>query len=258
MVTALALPVPVVQPLLIVAGGLVGWVAFGDRVTPAERPGAVAGPPAVAGHAGGRRTALVLAGAWVAVLAGSLMIAAVSGLPEAGFLAALVRAGALVFGGGHVVLPLLDAGVVGPGWVTGDAFLAGYGAAQALPGPLFSFAAYLGAVSASGPGGPAGALAATVAIFLPGGLLVLAALPVLRALRERPGVAAALSGTNAAVVGILAAALVHPVATGGLTSVAAVLVAAAGAIGLLSGRVPPLIVVAGSATVMAALASIAA
>ena len=156
---------------------------------------------AESGPVGGVRTAATLALAWVALLVGSQVLAAASGRPELGFLAALVRAGALVFGGGHVVLPLLDAGVVETGWVTPDAFLAGYGAAQAVPGPLFAFAAYLGVVSASGPGGAAGALAATVAIFLPGALLVLAALPVLRRLRERPGVAAALAGTNAAVVG---------------------------------------------------------
>ena len=212
-------------------------------------------PPGLAtpdlGFPGGRRAALALAAVWVAVLVGSEVAARATGQPGLGFLAALVRAGALVFGGGHVVLPLLDAGVVTPGWVTPDAFLAGYGAAQAVPGPLFSFAAYLGAVSSSGPGGIPGAFLATVAIFLPGALLVLAALPVLRTLRGRPGVAAALAGTNAVVVGILAAALVTPVGTGGLTSIPAVLVAAAGAAGLLTARVPPLVVVAGSAGVMA-------
>ena len=112
--------------------------------------------------------------------------------------------------------------MVAPGWVTPDAFLAGYGAAQALPGPLFSFGAYLGAVSTVGPGGVAGSVLATVAIFLPGMLLVLAALPVLRRLRGRAGIAAALAGTNAVVVGLLAAALITPVATGGLTSIPAV------------------------------------
>ena len=103
------------------------------------------------------------------------------------FAAALVRAGALVFGGGHVVLPLLDAGVVTPGYVSSGSFVAGYGFAQAMPGPLFSFGAYLGAVSTSGPGGVAGAVIGTVALFLPGALLILAALPVLGAARSRPG-----------------------------------------------------------------------
>ncbi len=155
-----------------------------------------------------------------------------------------------MFGGGHVVLPLLDAGVVRPGWVGEDRFLAGYGAAQALPGPLFTFAAYLGAVATVGPGGVPGAVLATIAIFLPGCLLVLAALPVLGWLRGRPGVAAALAGVNAAVVGVLAAALVTPVATGALTSPLAVVVAAAGLAALVVGRAPPLFVVAASAVAM--------
>jgi chromate transporter len=255
-VLALAVPQPLVQPLLIVAGALLGWVGL-RQVAGAAVPTAVAAGIPDAGRAGGVRTALVLAAAWVAVLVGSQVVAAATGRPELGFLAALVRAGALVFGGGHVVLPLLDTGVVAPGWVTPDAFLAGYGAAQALPGPLFSFAAYLGAISASGPGGMAGALLATVAIFLPGAILVLAALPVLRRVRGRPGVAAALAGTNAAVVGVLAAALVTPVATGGLTSIPAVIAAGLGAAGLILGRVPPLVVVAGSAAGLALVAALA-
>lgn len=258
-VIALAVPVAVVQPLLIVGGALIGWLGLRrmgmtDPAAPTAAPITGVQPGLVApdlGFPGGRRTALGLALAWVALLVGGEVAARLTGQPELGFLAALVRAGALVFGGGHVVLPLLDAGVVAPGWVTPDAFLAGYGAAQAVPGPLFSFAAYLGVVSSSGPGGVTGAFFATVAIFLPGALLVLAALPVLRRLRTRTGVAAALAGTNAVVVGILAAALVTPVGTGGLTSIPAVVVAAAGAAGLLTGRVPPLAVVAGSAGVMA-------
>lgn len=277
-VIALAVPVAVVQPLLIVGGALVGWAGLrrlgtGDLAAPVVAPTAGTppgpAPPELAPPGssepvpdlkfpGGRQTALALAAAWVALLVGAEVAATVTGQPGLGFLAALVRAGALVFGGGHVVLPLLDAGVVTPGWVTPDAFLAGYGAAQAVPGPLFSFAAYLGVVSSSGPGGVPGALLATVAIFLPGALLVLAALPVLRRLRGRPGVAAALAGTNAVVVGILAAALVTPVGTGGLTSIPAVVVAAAGVAGLLTGRVPPLVVVAGSAAVMAVVGAVTA
>ena len=265
-VIALAVPVAVVQPLLIVGGALVGWLGLRrlgavDRIAPAASPITVAPPgPATPdlGFPGGRRAALALAAGWVAVVVGSEVAARATGQPGLGFLAALVRAGALVFGGGHVVLPLLDAGVVTPGWVTPDAFLAGYGAAQAVPGPLFSFAAYLGVVSSSGPGGVPGALLATVAIFLPGALLVLAALPVLRRLRGRPAVAAALAGTNAVVVGILAAALITPVGTGGLTSIPAVVVATAGAAGLLTGRVPPLVVVAGSAAVMALVGAVTA
>ncbi len=123
------------------------------------------------------------------------------------------RAGALVFGGGHVVLPLLDAGTVAPGWVTPEQFLAGYGAAQAVPGPLFTFAAYLGTLATVGPGGIAGAFIALVAIFLPGFLLLLAVLPFWNGLRERPLMQAVMRGANAAVVGILAAALYDPLFT---------------------------------------------
>jgi chromate transporter len=119
---------------------------------------------------------------------------------------AFYRAGSLVFGGGHVVLPLLQAAVVPPGWVGNDAFLAGYGAAQAVPGPLFTFAAYLGVVMQPEPNGWIGALICLVAIFLPSFLLVIGALPFWEDLRRRPGARAALMGVNAAVVGLLLAA----------------------------------------------------
>jgi chromate transporter len=128
--------------------------------------------------------------------------------------AAFYRAGALVFGGGHVVLPLLQAEVVPTGWVSHDAFLAGYGAAQAVPGPLFTFAAYLGAVI----GGWGMALACLIAVFLPSFLLVMGALPFWEVLRRTPRIQAALKGVNAAVVGLLLAALYTPVWTAGITS----------------------------------------
>jgi chromate transporter len=124
---------------------------------------------------------------------------------------AFYRAGSLVFGGGHVVLPLLQAAVVPPGWVTNNAFLAGYGAAQAVPGPLFTFAAYLGAVMGPQPNGWAGAAISLVAIFLPSFLLVIGVLPFWQALRGKPFAQAALTGVNAAVVGLLLAALYNPV-----------------------------------------------
>jgi chromate transporter len=127
--------------------------------------------------------------------------------------AAFYRAGALVFGGGHVVLPLLQAAVVPPGWVDNDAFLAGYGAAQAVPGPLFTFAAYLGTVMHSPPNGWLGGLLAVVAIFLPSFFLVAGLLPFWDTLRHRPAMQAALRGVNAAVVGVLLAALFTPVWT---------------------------------------------
>src|SRR5881409_2619590 len=143
------------------------------------------------------------------------------------------RSGALVFGGGHVVLPLLQAEVVPPGWVTGEQFFAGYGAAQAVPGPLFTFAAYLGAVMGPRPNGVAGAALALVAIFLPSFLLVVGALPFWAAVRGRSGFQQALRGINAAVVGLLLAALYHPIWTSAIRSPADVGLALA-AFGLLA------------------------
>lgn len=156
---------------------------------------------------------------------------------------AFSRAGAFVFGGGHVVLPLLEAGVVQPGWVDADTFLAGYGAAQAMPGPLFTFAGYLGALSSVGPGGVAGAAIALVAIFLPGFLLLTGVMPFWNAWRSRPWAAPVLRGVNAAVVGILAAALYTPVFTSAITGVGAFALALVCFVLLVAWRVPPWAVV---------------
>jgi len=156
---------------------------------------------------------------------------------------AFYRAGSLVFGGGHVVLPLLQAEVVPPGWVTNDAFLAGYGAAQAVPGPLFTFAAYLGAVMGPAPNGAAGAALCLVAVFLPSFLLVIGALPFWEDLRGRPAAQAALKGVNAAVVGLLLAALYRPVWTAGVTGAADFALAAAAFLLLLMWKTPPWLVV---------------
>ncbi len=253
-VVLLILPAPIAQLSVIAAGALLGRLFLGGVVEP-PRSDTFAEPGGADAHRaspGRRSEAVVLAAAFVVVVIGSQVLASVTGRPDIGLVAAFVRAGALVFGGGHVVLPLLDAGVVRPGWVTPDQFLAGYGAAQAMPGPLFSFAAYLGAVAAVGPGGVAGSAIATVAIFLPGALLVLAAVPVLGWLRGRPAIASALVGVNATVVGVLAAALITPVATSALTSPLAVVVAVVAAAMLIVAKVPPLAVVAGCAVVMAA------
>ena len=164
------------------------------------------------------------------------------------------RSGALVFGGGHVVLPLLHANVVDPGWVSDGTFLAGYGAAQALPGPLFTFAAFLGTVSIPAPNGVAGGLIALAAIFLGPILLVLGALPFWGRIRAAARFRRALLGINAAVVGILAAALYTPIWTGAVNSPADVAVAVAGFALLMTGRVPPIAVVAASAAAGQALA----
>jgi chromate transporter len=157
---------------------------------------------------------------------------------------AFYRSGALVFGGGHVVLPLLHSTVVDPGWVSDGQFLAGYGAAQAVPGPLFTFAAYLGAVSGPSPNGVPGAALATVAIFLPSFLLIFGVLPFWDRLRGWSSFGRALAGTNAVVVGILLAALYTPVWTSAITVPVDAGIAGVALGMLLTGRVPPLVVVA--------------
>ena len=156
---------------------------------------------------------------------------------------AFYRAGSLVFGGGHVVLPLLQASVVPPGWVSNDAFLAGYGAAQAVPGPLFTFAAYLGTVMGPPPNGWIGASICLVAIFLPSFFLVIGALPFWEELRRRPLAQASLRGVNAAVVGLLLAALYQPVWTVGITNAADFALAVAAFLLLFMWQTPPWLVV---------------
>ena len=156
---------------------------------------------------------------------------------------AFYRSGALVFGGGHVVLPLLQAQVVAPGWVNNEAFLAGYGLVQAVPGPLFTFAAYLGAVMGPPPNGLAGATIALVALLLPGMLLVYGMLPFWDAMRTRPAAQAAMRGTNAAVVGILGAALYNPVWTSAVLTPRDFALALMGFLLLTVWKLPPWVVV---------------
>jgi chromate transporter len=197
-----------------------------------------------------RPAALVFAGLFFALLA----LAFVPALPGAAALAAaFYRSGALVFGGGHVVLPLLRTAVVDPGWVSDSAFLAGYGAAQAMPGPLFTFAAYLGAAASIPPGGVAGAALALAAIFAPGLLLLMAALPFWNVLRAGVNARAAMAGVNAAVVGLLASALYDPVWTSAVRGPADFAIAAAGFVALIVWRAPPLLVVLATAAAAAAL-----
>ena len=169
---------------------------------------------------------------------------------------AFYRAGSLVFGGGHVVLPLLQASVVPPGWVTNDAFLAGYGAAQAVPGPLFTFAAYLGAVMGPAPNGLLGAALSLVAVFLPSFLLVIGALPFWEQLRRRPAAQAALRGVNAAVVGLLLAAFYNPVWTSGIANGRDFALACAAFLLLFMWQTPPWVVVLLCAAAGIALAAI--
>ncbi len=197
----------------IVVGGCAG--ALLCQAKPAgAKPAGAAPVGALPSMPVSRRMGLVLVAAFAVLLVvPPLLLAGPLRSQSIALFEAFYRSGALVFGGGHVVLPLLRNAVVAPGWVSPDAFLAGYGAAQSVPGPLFTFAAYLGAVMEPWPNGVVGAVVALIAIFLPGLLLVAGALPFWDAFRRRPSAQAAMRGTNAAVVGILAAALYDPVWT---------------------------------------------
>ena len=186
------------------------------------------------------------------LLVGLPVLAAQAQQPVLSLLAGFYRAGALVFGGGHVVLPLLQAQVV-PGGMDNATFLAGYGAAQAVPGPLFTFAAFLGAASAQGPGGWVGATVALLAIFLPGFLLVAGTLPLWNALRGRPALRSALMGINAAVVGLLLAAFYDPVWTAAIHTPRDFALALAALLLLQIWKVPPWAVVLGGAAIMGVL-----
>lgn len=179
-----------------------------------------------------RRTSVACLAAFAILLAALPIASAATGSAGVGLFDSFYRAGSLVFGGGHVVLPLLESGTVHSGLVEHDTFLAGYGAAQAVPGPLFTFAAFLGSVTTSGPTGLVGATIALLAIFLPSALLVLGALPYWERLRHAPRAQRALLGVNAGVVGLLAAALVDPVISSGIGSVGGALVAAAAYVAL--------------------------
>ncbi len=204
-ILALAVPSAAGQVGAIVVGGLIGWGLLAN--TASAQPSA---PLAV--HLP-RSLSIAAALLFFGLLIGLPLLAAALPAQPIKLFDSFYRSGALVFGGGHVVLPLLQAEVVPPGWVSNDAFLAGYGAAQAVPGPLFTFAAYLGTVMGPAPNGWVGGLLCLVAIFLPSFLLLIGALPFWDALRRRPAVQLALLGVNAAVVGLLLAALYRPVWT---------------------------------------------
>ena len=155
----------------------------------------------------------------VALLLGLPALRDATGSQAVALVDAMVRSGSLVFGGGHVVLPLLDQAVVEPGWVGQEEFLAGYGLVQAMPGPLFTFSAYLGAIQGPEPNGLAGASLALVAIFLPSFLLLAGLLPGWSLVRTAPIVRGAIVGVGAAVVGLLAAAFWDPVLTASIDGV---------------------------------------
>jgi chromate transporter len=233
------------QVLVIVVAGIVGLRLLpgaGDAGTPHARVPF------------GRPLGLAALTLFFALLVALPVLRYLTGSPVLAVFDGFYRAGALVFGGGHVVLPLLQAEVVPPGWVSNEQFLAGYGAAQAVPGPLFTLAAYLGAVMRPWPTGWLGALVALTAIFLPAFLLVVGTLPFWDALRARPAFRAALRGINAAVVGLLLAALYQPVWTSAIHAPADFALALA-AFGLLAlWGAPPWIVVAFAAAGGQALA----
>jgi chromate transporter len=199
---ALLQPGTLGQVVTILAAGGIGAVAF--RGTTAPLPLTLRFPI-------GRRTAVAATVCFVGLLVGLPLAARFGSSHTVDLMQGFYRAGALVFGGGHVVLPLLNDAVVETGWVSQQAFLAGYGVAQAVPGPLFTFSAYLGAIEEPSPNGIAGAALALAAIFLPSFLLLGAVLPVWSTVRERVVMQAAIAGIGAAVVGLLAAALWDPV-----------------------------------------------
>jgi len=240
-VLTLLLPSAVGQVGVIALGALIGW-----RWLPGD-----AGKTANAIHVPLSRRAGFAAFAIFVVLLILLPLAAGATQVHAiGLIDAFYRSGSLVFGGGHVVLPLLQQEVVPPGWISNDAFLAGYGAAQAVPGPLFTFAAYLGTAMQPSPNGWLGALICLVAIFLPSFLLLFGALPFWNDLRQRAEIQSALRGVNAAVVGLLLAALYTPVWTSAIGRPVDFAIAAVAFLLLVFWKVPPWLVV-----VLGALAS---
>ncbi|WP_112172196.1 chromate efflux transporter [Paraburkholderia unamae] len=228
------------QLIVIGVGALLGLALC--RADAAEPPRAETANSA--GFHVSRKLGLAALIVFCALLFGLPALGATVGAQGVRLFEAFYRSGALVFGGGHVVLPLLQRETVATGWVTPTDFLAGYGAAQAVPGPLFTFAAFLGWMMAGPPRHWGGALLATAGIFLPGLLLVIAALPWWQALRARPAMGSALAGVNAAVVGLLACALYSPVWTSAVLSQADFAIACVGFILLTRWRVPPLAVVA--------------
>lgn len=231
---ALAFPSSWGQISAIVLGGLVGLIFF-RREVPADHASL---PLCISRQAGA--AALIT---FFVLLVGLSLLAPATGSQSMALFGAFYRAGSLVFGGGHVVLPLLQAEVVPTGWVSNDAFLAGYGAAQAVPGPLFTFAAYLGAVMNPEPNGWTGAVLCLIAVFLPSFLLIMGVLPFWEGLRRISMAQAALKGVNAGVVGLLLAALYHPVWTAGILNGADFALAAAGFLLLFMWRTPPWLVV---------------
>ncbi|HLZ00887.1 MAG TPA: chromate efflux transporter [Bradyrhizobium sp.] len=237
----------VAQILAILLGAVAGLVLCRDAA------------PAAGGHVAmpvSRKAGMFALSAFTLLLVAVLLPAGHLGSQGFGLFAAFYRSGALVFGGGHVVLPLLREAFVGPGWISDDVFLAGYGAAQAVPGPLFTFSAYLGAMVAPEPHGITGAALGLFGIFLPGILILIGTLPFWDAFRSRPSAQAAMRGVNAAVVGLLGAALYNPVWTTSVKTSGDFAIALVSFVLLVAWRAPPLVAVLFSACGGIALALI--
>ena len=247
-VLALLLPSAIGQVGVIALGALIGWWWLTGN----------------AGHGGtalrvplSRHAGLAALAIFVILLVGLPLAAGATQNHVIGLIDAFYRSGSLVFGGGHVVLPLLQQEVVPPGWISNDAFLAGYGAAQAVPGPLFTFAAYLGTTMQPAPHGWLGALICLLAIFLPSFLLLFGALPFWNELRKRADIQSALRGVNAAVVGLLLAALYTPVWTSAIGGPQDFAIAVAAFVLLVVWKVPRWLVVLFGAFARAGIALIA-
>lgn len=230
----LSFPTALGQITVIVASAILGVVLFEPEQLSDHEPLPLTVP---------RRTGLIFLTLFLALLAGLPVLAGIFPSQTLSLVDSFYRAGALVFGGGHVVLPLLQAEVVPPGWVGNEAFLAGYGAAQAVPGPLFTFSAFLGASMTTAPSGAIGAAVCLFAIFAPSFLLVVAALPFWEGLRRNSRVQTALAGINAAVVGLLLAALFTPVWTSAIYKPQDFALGLVAFVALMFWKLPPWLVV---------------
>lgn len=233
---ALFVPSALGQVSIIAAAGMAGLLLF--KLAPLKDHEPL---PSVISH----RTGALWLMLFFSLLIGLPMLAGLLPYQTIADISAFFRSGALVFGGGHVVLPLLQAAVVPPGWVSNDAFLAGYGAAQAVPGPLFTFAAFLGASMNISPSGWIGGIVCLLAIFAPSFLLITGALPFWEHLRRNMRTQAALMGINAAVVGLLLAALYHPVWTNAIHTPSDFGIAVVAFVALMFWKLPPWLVVIG-------------
>jgi chromate transporter len=247
---ALAMPGVAGQIIVIAGGAIAGILVTRQATHPIYQRATMASTTATTGVS--RRSGLLSLGLLAGLLAGLPVLAHVTAWYPIALFDEFFRTGSLVFGGGHVVLPLLQASVVPRGWLSNELFLAGYGVSQAVPGPLFTFAAYLGSASSQNPNGWIGGILAVVAIFLPSFLMVCGALPFVEVWNRHPKAGNALAGINAAVVGLLLAAFYNPIWTSAIASAFDFGLAAAAFLLLGFWKWPPWLVV-----VLAALASAA-